>query len=58
VDDYSSFQRSTTRRARTVTGDKAYLLAWDDWAKAADGIGHYAVTPATHRSLRIYFNLD
>ena len=58
VDDYSSFQRSTTRRARTVAGDKAYLLAWDDWTKASDGIGHYAVTPATHRSLRIFFNLD
>jgi hypothetical protein len=58
VDDYSSFQRSTTRRVRTVTGGKAYLLAWDDWAKADDGVGHYAVTPATHRSLCIYFNLD
>ena len=56
VDNLSAFQRSTTRRVRSVTGDAdAYLLAWDAWE---DGEGQYAVTPATYRSLRIYFELD
>ena len=58
IDDYASFQRSTTRRTRTLTGGKDFLLAWDDWDEADDGVGHYAVTPATYRSLRIFFNLD
>ncbi|MEO5951158.1 MAG: hypothetical protein ABIQ44_01700 [Chloroflexia bacterium] len=56
IADYASFQRSTTRRTRTVTEDgDAYLLAWDDWE---NGVGKYAVTPRTHRSLRIFFTLD
>ena len=58
VDNYRHFQSRVTKRTRTVTGDKAaYLFTWDDW-KAAGGVGHYAVTPGTFRSLRIYFNLD
>ena len=53
VTDLAAFQRSTTRRVRSVSGDnEAFLLAWDDWNV---GVGHYAVTPATLRSLQIYF---
>jgi hypothetical protein len=55
-DDLGKFQGGTTRRVRAVTGDKhAMLLAWPEWT---DGEGYYGVTPETHRSLRIYFNLD
>lgn len=53
VTDLAAFQRSTTRRVRSVTGDnQAFLLGWDEWE---DGVGHYAVTPATLRSIQIYF---
>ena len=59
VENYGSFQGAVTKRTRTITKDKnAYLLAWDHWADAPDGIGHYAVTGETFRSLRIYFKLD
>ena len=52
----SKFQGGTTRRARAVTDNKhAVLLAWPTWI---DSEGYYGVTPETHRSLRIYFNLD
>ena len=55
-DDLGKFQGGTTRRARAVTGDKhARLLAWPAWNGSE---GYYGVTPETHRSLRIYFNLD
>jgi hypothetical protein len=55
IDDLGTFQRSTTRRVRSVTGDKsAFLLAWNDWV---DGEGYYAVTAETHRSLQVYFEL-
>jgi len=53
VTDMAAFQRSTTRRVRSITGDdQAFLLGWDEWD---DGVGHYAVTPATLRSIQIYF---
>lgn len=59
IENYGSFQGSVTKRTRTVTRNRnAYLLAWDDWSEAPGGVGHYAVTPATLRSLRIYFKLD
>lgn len=59
IDNYGHFQGRVTKRTRTITGNReAFLFAWDDWGKAEDGVGHYAVTPATFRSLRIYFNLD
>ena len=58
-DKYAHFQGRVTKRTRTVTGERgAYLFAWDDWTSAPDGIGQYAVTPMTFRSLRIYFELD
>ena len=59
IENYGHFQGRVTKRTRTVTGDKeAYLFAWDDWHSAEDGIGQYAVTPTTFRSLRAYFKLD
>lgn len=59
ISDYAAFQRSTTRRTRTLTGNgDDFFLAWDDWPQSENGIGRYAVTPATHRSLRIFFELD
>ena len=59
IENYGHFQGRVTKRTRTVTKDKdAYLFAWDDWNSADDGIGQYAVTPTTFRSLRIYFELD
>jgi hypothetical protein len=59
IENYGHFQGRVTKRTRTVTGDKdAYLFAWDNWGEAEDGIGQYAVTPTTFRSLRIYFELD
>lgn len=59
IDNYSHFQGRVTKRTRTVTKDKdAFLFAWNDWAAAPDGVGQYAVTPETFRSLRIYFKLD
>jgi hypothetical protein len=58
-DTYRYFQGAVTKRTRTITGDKdACLLAWDDWDKSSDGIGHYAVTMTTFHSLRRYFELD
>ena len=55
-DDLGKFQGGTTRRARAVTGDKHLrLLAWPAWNGSE---GYYGVTPETHRSLRIYFNID
>ena len=54
-EDLATFQRSTTRRVRSVTGGRAdYLLAWNNWQ---DGKGYYAVTADTHRSLKVYFDL-
>ena len=59
IENYGHFQGGVTKRTRTVTGDTdAFLFAWDNWSEAKDGIGQYAVTPATFRSLRIYFKLD
>lgn len=59
IENYGHFQGRVTKRTRTVTKDKdAYLFAWDDWQSSDDGIGQYAVTPTTFRSLRIYFELD
>jgi hypothetical protein len=60
IENYGHFQGRVTLRTRTVTGNReAYLLTWDDWqSKANGGVGHYAVTAKTHRSLRIYFHLD
>jgi hypothetical protein len=52
------FQSRTTVRTRTVTGDRdAYLLGWNDWSRAEEGEGRYAVTRVTHRSLQRYFGL-
>ncbi len=59
IENYGHFQGSVTKRTRTITKNKsAFLFAWDNWQDAADGVGHYAVTQATFRSLRIYFKLD
>jgi hypothetical protein len=60
IENYGHFQGRVTKRTRTVTGDKhAFLFTWDDWtSEENDGVGHYAVTEATHRSLRMFFNLD
>lgn len=59
IDNYANFQGRTTKRVRTITGNKnAYLLAWDDWGSEDNqqyGCGHYAVTSVTHRSLMDYF---
>jgi len=59
IENYAHFQGRVTKRTRTITKDKdAYLFGWDDWTATKDGVGHYAVTKATFRSLRIYFELD
>jgi len=60
IDNYGHFQGRVTKRTRTVTGDRhAFLFSWDDWQSDENaGVGHYAVTATTFRSLRIYFNLD
>ncbi len=59
IENYSHFQGRVTKRTRTITGQKGvYFFTWDDWEEAPDGVGHYAVTGPTFRSLRIYFNLD
>lgn len=59
IENYGHFQGRVTKRTRTITGDKdAFLFTWDDWTEAPDNVGHYAVTQATFRSLRIYFELD
>lgn len=57
--NYAHFQGRVTKRTRTVTGDKtAFLFGWDDWSIHDSGIGYYAITPTTLRSLRIFFELD
>jgi len=60
IENYGHFQGRVTKRTRTVTGNKhAFLFTWDDWTSAENGgVGHYAVTDKTFRSLRIYFNMD
>jgi hypothetical protein len=59
IESYASFQRSTTRRTRSITGRKTdFLLTWDDWEPLPDGQGHYAVSATTFRSLRVFFELD
>lgn len=59
IDNYAHFQSRVTKRTRTVTGNKkAFLFTWDDWSEHPSGIGKYAVSTDTHRSLRIYFKLD
>ncbi len=59
IEKYGSFQGGTTKRARTITGDDdAYLITWDNWHAAEDGIGHYEVTETTYQSLRKFFDLD
>ena len=58
IESYASFQRSTTRRTRSITGGKNdFLLTWDDWTDKPKGDGLYAVSVATHRALQIYFDL-
>jgi hypothetical protein len=58
IESYASFQRSTTRRTRSLTGGKNdFLLTWDDWNNKEEGEGCYAVSAATHRALRIFFDL-
>lgn len=59
IDNYGHFQGRVTKRTRTVTGDRhAFLFTWDDWqSEQNQGVGHYAVTATTHRSLRVYFDL-
>jgi hypothetical protein len=60
--NYGHFQGRVTKRTRTITGDKhAFLFTWDDWTigeNAERGYGHYAVTDATFRSLRSYFEMN
>ena len=59
IENLRHFQGSVTKRTRTVTGDRhAFLFTWDDWSEQPNGIGSYAVSAATFRSLRIYFGLD
>jgi hypothetical protein len=60
IENYGHFQGRVTKRTRTVTGNRhAFLFSWDDWQSEENGgVGHYIVTAATYRSLRIYFNLD
>lgn len=62
IENYGHFQGRTTKRVRTVTGNKhAYLLAWDDWGSEDNqqyGCGHYAVTTDTFLALRAHFGLD
>lgn len=59
IADVPSLQRSTTRRARTMTGNgDTFLLAWDDWENVEEGEGRYTVTPTTLRSLRTFFKID
>ena len=59
IDNYGQFQGSVTKRTRTVTRKKdVFLFAWDDWNEEPDGIGHYAVTDDTFRSLRVFFGLE
>lgn len=60
IENYGHFQGRVTKRTRTITGNKhAFLFTWDDWtSEENDGVGHYAVTDATYRSLRIFFDLD
>jgi|GEM_PF-3832949 len=60
IENYGHFQGRITTRVRTVTGNRrAFLVTWDDWESEENaGIGHYAITAKTYRSLRIYFNLD
>lgn len=59
ITNYGSFQGSCTKRARTISGQKdAFLFSWDDWdTDKNDGLGHYAVSEMTFRSLRKYFEL-
>lgn len=59
IENYGHFQGRVTKRTRTVTKEKdAYLFAWDNWQEAPDGVGSYAVTQETFRSLRIFFKID
>lgn len=59
IEGFPSFQRSTTRRTRSITGRKHdFLLTWNDWENLPDGEEQYAVSATTHRSLRIFFDLD
>lgn len=59
IENYSHFQGRVTKRTRTITGRKGvFLLTWDDWRKAPDEVGHYAVTRRTFESLRTYFLLQ
>ena len=58
IESYASFQRSTTRRTRTLTeGKNDFLLTWDEWSDKEEGEGRYAVSAATHRSMKIFFDL-
>jgi hypothetical protein len=59
INDYSAFQRGTTRRIRTMTGSKHdFLLAWNDWSSGEESDCCYAVTSETYKSLLHYFNLN
>lgn len=58
IESYASFQRSTTRRTRSLTeGKNDFFLTWDNWDEKPDGEGLYAVSATTHRSLRVFFDL-
>ncbi|MFL6856904.1 MAG: helix-turn-helix domain-containing protein [Allosphingosinicella sp.] len=59
VENYAHFQSRVTKRTRTVTRNRnAFLFTWDDWSAGEGGVGHYAVSEKTFRSLRAFFNLD
>lgn len=58
-ENLGSFQGAVTKRARTVTKNRsAFLLAYDDWSEHDDGVGLYAVTQTTFRSLKAHFGID
>lgn len=59
IENYAHFQSRVTKRTRTVTGERdKFLFSWDDWTEHESGVGYYAVTSETLRSLRIYFRMD
>jgi hypothetical protein len=61
ITNYGHFQGRVTRRTRTVKRNTdAYLFTWDDWQNGENAerqFGHYAVSEATYRSLRRFFNM-
>ncbi len=57
IENYGHFQGRTTKRTRTVTKNpKAFLLGFDEWnSPTNNGVGHYAVTDTTWKTLKQYF---